>query len=504
MHSFALTPRYVASSSSRSSSTRSTSSSPTRRRSSRTTAGRPPARAHPSDPPPRRRRARHGRGSTRSSSSITSTPTSAATASCSTSAPTATARSSTRCTSSACARGWRGKPSVRLRRLEIDPDRRRVATRELADVDFELPRIDYAPRQRAPYRYAYGVGQRTRASAFIDQLAKVDVRAGRRSTWRDRGCFPGEPVFVRRPGGRARGRRRAAVGRARRACAYLVPARARRALTGRARARRRAAPHPVRLPRAARRALAQSRLELVHHGPRAISRSSSSVRSWTGWGTNTRRTPGWPSISRLVVGRLARTRSRRRAPPACPALSNSSTSRRPHDTQEPQSASASMTASQRSAISRAHVGRRGLGEGRLGRALDGVAALAQQALELVEEDVAARLADVEQRDPRAVPARARRSGRLGRARARAVGSRISVSATAPRSSSPAPSLSRPPPSRRRPSRTGRRRRPRRRAGSGRARRTSPPASPGRLTHFGSMPLGRAARAAHELAGAALS
>jgi carotenoid cleavage dioxygenase-like enzyme len=99
-------------------------------------------------------------------------------------------------------RGMAGKPSVRLRRLEIDPERRRVATRELADVDFELPRIDYARLNQRPYRYAYGVGQRTRASAFIDQLAKVDVKSGEALTWHDRGCFPGEPVFVRRPGGR--------------------------------------------------------------------------------------------------------------------------------------------------------------------------------------------------------------------------------------------------------------------------------------------------------------
>ena len=91
------------------------------------------------------------------------------------------------------------------------------------------------------------------------------------------------------------------------------------------------------------------------------------------------------------------------------SASNSSTSRRPHDTQEPQSASASITASQRSAISRRRSARRGLGEGRLARALDLVAALAQQPLELVEEHVAARLADVQQRELRAA-ARGQRAG----------------------------------------------------------------------------------------------
>src|SRR5947207_14552949 len=46
----------------------------------------------------------------------------------------------------------------------------------------------------------------------------------------------------------------------------------------------------------------------------------------------------------------------------------------------------------------AYVGGGGLGEGRLHRARHRVAALRQQALELVEEDVAAWLADVQQGD----------------------------------------------------------------------------------------------------------
>ena len=46
------------------------------------------------------------------------------------------------------------------------------------------------------------MGLKGRKSGFIDQLVKADVRRGEAVTWRDRGCFPGEPIFVRRPGAR--------------------------------------------------------------------------------------------------------------------------------------------------------------------------------------------------------------------------------------------------------------------------------------------------------------
>ena len=166
-------------------------------------------------------------------------------------------------------KGMAGKPSVRLRRLEIDPAGAVSRRGELADVDFELPRIDYARFNQRPYRYAYGVGQRTQASAFIDQLAKVDVRSGEALTWRERGCYPGRRCSsaARAP---ARGRRRAAVSRPRRAGAHVVPARARHPHTEGTGAGRGASPHPVRLPRAARGALAHSRLELRRHGARIL------------------------------------------------------------------------------------------------------------------------------------------------------------------------------------------------------------------------------------------
>ena len=113
-------------------------------------------------------------------------------------------------------------------------------------------------------------------------------------------------------------------------------------------------------------------------------------------------------------------------------------------------------------------------------------ALAQQALELVEEDVATRLADVDERDRPRLAARRQRA--LGAASRSAVGSRI-VRAMAGCSASPAPSLSRPRPSLRRPSRTGRRRRRRRRAGCGPRQANFATGMSGSLTHCASMPSG---------------
>ena len=223
---------------------------------------------------------------------------------------------------------------------------------------------------------------------------------------------------------------------------------------------------------------------------RAIARSSSSVRSWIGCATKTRRASGWPSSARLVARRRRRTRSRRRAPRACPASSNSSTSRRPHDTQEPQSASASITASQRAAISRAHVGGRGLGERRLLRALD-VDGRARAAAARARRGRRRRAACGCRRSaiaPRRAVAR-RRAGARPASRSRGRVEDLELTPRRPRASSPAPSRSRRPPSRRRPSRTARRRRRRGRAGSGRARRTSRTGISGSVTHCGSRPSG---------------
>ena len=94
--------------------------------------------------------------------------------------------------------GPRGNlPPVELRRYTIDLDRDKVRWEPLSDGSLELPRIDYGRRNTRDYAYAYftGVGE-----DWIDRLVKVDVRDGSQGHWREDGCYPGEPVFVREPG----------------------------------------------------------------------------------------------------------------------------------------------------------------------------------------------------------------------------------------------------------------------------------------------------------------
>lgn len=93
-------------------------------------------------------------------------------------------------------------PQAVARRLTIDPSTAKAETRDLAEGNFELPRIDYDRVNRREYRYAYGVGVKDPArSGFIDRISKLDVARERLTHWGERGAYPGEPVFARRPGG---------------------------------------------------------------------------------------------------------------------------------------------------------------------------------------------------------------------------------------------------------------------------------------------------------------
>ena len=94
--------------------------------------------------------------------------------------------------------GPKGKlPPVELRRYTLDLDGGAVRSEPLTEGVLELPRIDYGRRNTRDYSYAYFAGS---DNSWIDRLVKVDVRDGSRSEWRADGCYPGEPVFVRRPG----------------------------------------------------------------------------------------------------------------------------------------------------------------------------------------------------------------------------------------------------------------------------------------------------------------
>ena len=91
-------------------------------------------------------------------------------------------------------------PATELRRYTIDLERGSVRFEPLAEGSVDLPRIDYARHNTRDYTYAYFTGG---GPGWIDRLVKVDVRAGTRREWSAPGCYPGEPIFVRRPGDEA-------------------------------------------------------------------------------------------------------------------------------------------------------------------------------------------------------------------------------------------------------------------------------------------------------------
>ncbi len=75
-----------------------------------------------------------------------------------------------------------------------------VRSEELCGTAIELPSTDYARMNtRAELRYVYGVGLRSERG-FYDQLVKIDAVGGEARTWHEPDCYPGEGVFVGRPG----------------------------------------------------------------------------------------------------------------------------------------------------------------------------------------------------------------------------------------------------------------------------------------------------------------
>jgi beta,beta-carotene 9',10'-dioxygenase len=93
-----------------------------------------------------------------------------------------------------------GKPAApaQLTRFRLRPQGRTVSRETLAATDIELPRINYGRCNERPYRYVWGVGRGE--GDWIEQIVKVDVAERSTIAHSEANCFPGEPVFVSRPG----------------------------------------------------------------------------------------------------------------------------------------------------------------------------------------------------------------------------------------------------------------------------------------------------------------
>ena len=91
--------------------------------------------------------------------------------------------------------------TAELTRFRLRPSDTSVTRRRLSDTELELPRINYGRCNERPYRYVWGNGDGP--SGWLERIVKVDTSDGSALSWEEHGCFPGEPVFVARPGASA-------------------------------------------------------------------------------------------------------------------------------------------------------------------------------------------------------------------------------------------------------------------------------------------------------------
>jgi beta,beta-carotene 9',10'-dioxygenase len=93
-------------------------------------------------------------------------------------------------------------PVGQLRRYTIPLQGSRADYETIAPDCIELPRFDYERyNTRSDYRYVYGVSMQPDGPRwFYDQLVKIDIEQRQSLTWAEPDCYPGEPIFVGRPG----------------------------------------------------------------------------------------------------------------------------------------------------------------------------------------------------------------------------------------------------------------------------------------------------------------
>jgi carotenoid cleavage dioxygenase-like enzyme len=89
----------------------------------------------------------------------------------------------------------------RLRRFRIDLATGRLTHAALGEGAFDFPVIDERFRMTPP-AVAFGCGVAdSHPEGMLNQVVRRALPTGTQRTWRQDGCYPGEPVFVPRPGG---------------------------------------------------------------------------------------------------------------------------------------------------------------------------------------------------------------------------------------------------------------------------------------------------------------
>jgi carotenoid cleavage dioxygenase-like enzyme len=93
-------------------------------------------------------------------------------------------------------------PHGNLRRYHIPLNGKTADYETLSDACMELPNFDYpAYNTRGDYRYVYAASLRPdKPEGFYNQIVKVDTYARHAAAWFADDCYPGEAIFVPRPG----------------------------------------------------------------------------------------------------------------------------------------------------------------------------------------------------------------------------------------------------------------------------------------------------------------
>ncbi len=94
-------------------------------------------------------------------------------------------------------------PHGRMERFTLDLKNKKLKERKLlSEACIELPSYDYAYYHgRSDYRYIYGCGiNPARGNEFYNQIVKIDIETGKHVNWFKENNFPGEAVFVPKPG----------------------------------------------------------------------------------------------------------------------------------------------------------------------------------------------------------------------------------------------------------------------------------------------------------------
>ncbi len=96
-------------------------------------------------------------------------------------------------------------PFGNLRRYILPLKGKSLRHETISESCMELSHFDITRYNMLPgYRYVYAVGLRPEKRAgFYNQLIKVDIETRQEQRWYEEDCYPGEPVFVAKPGGSA-------------------------------------------------------------------------------------------------------------------------------------------------------------------------------------------------------------------------------------------------------------------------------------------------------------